>query len=338
MSHLTERDFIVIRSERGYTPMILFQTPRECEHDMTASRAKQNTFWQPLFRLVGATKDEVIRRTKQEFNAGESSPDGEHWVKNGKCLTDDAMLRSVVRGVKNAVTFEEILSVNCNLSLCVKDENALVPFISLNNTKELDAFIDDLRSNSNKDAEHLCFSNNLQPRSRCFNATPIHHPKKLDADAFYFAAAKSSKEMWYITDIQTHKEPDGALTVVSHSIGRKTARPLCFSAEQVMQMCRALNNRNYKKIGPFFPVDAASFCEAKDSKQAFVIMGCRLNSKKEVFYLRNITNCGVPYGYVANWGDASKAKRYKTEEMAEKDALKLKAKFSGVAISVVFAN
>ena len=321
MSHLIERDFIVIRSERGLTPMILLSDSNAYGYSTATSRLRQETCWQPLFRLAGATEDEIIERTKQEFNAGEFSPDGEHWVKNGKYLTDDAMLRSVSRGIKNAATIEDILSVNCNLSLCVKSEYSKS---YLTSTKGLDTFIGDLALRGNRGIEDLCFLYKVLVRrgySYSFEQRPIHHPPKLDANAFYFVSVKDSEGSLYLTDVATLNDLNGTLKVTSYEVERDTDKPICFTAEQVMQVCRAMNKVRDYKDGPAFPVDAASLFEAKDDIRGFAI-GAISSSMKDYYVMTYGKNQNGAYDVKMSSCQA-KAALYKTKASAEKVVAKL---------------
>ena len=157
--------------------------------------------------------------------------------------------------------------------------------------------------------------------SYSFEQRPIHHPPKLDANAFYFVSVKDSEGSLYLTDVTTLNDLNGTLKVTSYEVERNTDKPICFTAEQAMQVCRALNKERYYKDGPAFPVDAASLFEAKDDIRGFAI-GATSSSMKDFYVMAYEKKRNGAYDVKVSSYQA-KAALYKTKASAEKVVAKL---------------
>lgn len=111
MSYTIEYEHQFIRSNAGITPCWLAGDNNVTE--MTSGgRERRARDWSVFHNLLGVTQEEILKAI-EPFLGGY----GEHWMRNGKWVDDDALIRWVKSNCKKAMTIEEILKANCLRSI-----------------------------------------------------------------------------------------------------------------------------------------------------------------------------------------------------------------------------
>lgn len=163
-----------IRSEAGITPVWLHGDNRT-----TTGYGRHERYcrhWSLFWGKLGTTEEELLEEAKNYMGSYQ-----EHWLKNGKYVDDDGLLRWIRNGCKSAATIEEILLVNkiraisCCLYVYDGPENHTHHeelSVSIATTKDFDAWI----SNVRKRTAELEAENHLAYPNVDFLAEDLRHP------------------------------------------------------------------------------------------------------------------------------------------------------------------
>lgn len=137
------RQFLV--SKAGYTPAWMAGSNNCTQIDWATRREIRERSWSIWGNFLGVTEADLVAFAESCANEYD-----QHWMSNGKFLTNDGVVRWVKNGVKRAASIEEVLHANqmssahCYVSVWGKGlddhSNELSKYIS--STEELDGWIE----------------------------------------------------------------------------------------------------------------------------------------------------------------------------------------------------
>lgn len=108
MSYTIEYRRLFLKSSEGYTPCWLAGESNVWEGYGRSQRRARS--WSCFHNLVGVSREEIMRDAQSSLGSDE------HWMKNGKWVNDKGLIAWVENGCKKAVTVEEFLKENPNMS------------------------------------------------------------------------------------------------------------------------------------------------------------------------------------------------------------------------------
>lgn len=147
MSYTIEYDKQFLRSERGITPC--WNAGDNNVTQYIRGREIRSREWCIFHNLFGTTEEALLASIQPSLGGY-----NEHWMKNGKWVTDEMLIRWIKNGCKNAASIEDVLSANHIRSVrayaYVYERETLNHELHcdryISTTEELDAWIDEVRS------------------------------------------------------------------------------------------------------------------------------------------------------------------------------------------------
>ena len=134
MSYSILYDAVFIKTLTGITPVVLVGDNNV--YESSANNARRSRDWSLFMRLINVSEQEL-------FTAIESLCGGnnQHWYQGGKFTSDEDIRRWVRRGIKNAVTIEDLLSFNSGILINVSLVNRSKNFVDCDTITSTTSFL-----------------------------------------------------------------------------------------------------------------------------------------------------------------------------------------------------
>ena len=178
MSYTIEYNRVFLKSKHGYTALWLHGDNNVYENIAFSKRERRYRSWGIMSDFLGVSEEYMVKKFESWFNDYD-----EHWMRNGKYLTNKQTVNWVKSGCRNAVTVEELLEVNRFLTITMyvwdydnQYKQALKQKITT--TKELDDWIDAFRKFSTQHKEDKI---DFYPHVR-FSPEDIRKPQRQISD------------------------------------------------------------------------------------------------------------------------------------------------------------
>lgn len=183
MSYTIEYDRQFIRSNTGFTPLWLAG-----DNNVYVSERKRAREWCVFGNLLGVSEQEMLAFIEPMLGGY-----NQHWMKNGKWVTDDGLKRWIQNGCKSAATIEEVLKANrmrclrCSLHVYPKKDATHDGFtceehlkVGVSTTEEFDQWIANAKTAiSGFKAQGAT----VYPYVQIYYAEKLNHPgKQTDAE------------------------------------------------------------------------------------------------------------------------------------------------------------